>query len=387
MRVGIVVDNLDRRRGGMSEWCWQFGTGLAAYGFELHVISQAFGNDALPDSIVRHTVPPTISRQAFAAVAEQTVRQLGLDLTHDMGGGWAFDIFQPHGGSQSAWENRRLDFLPPWVRGLKRPIDGLLPRRRDMSAHWQKQCAAMRQSEATIVALSSVVADHFVDLDGMHPAQVEVVHNGVDCERFSPAYREIYRSAVRQRLGIDEDIVVLLLAAHNFRLKGAPELLRVASQLVANDRRVHVLIAGGKRLGFWCRYAAQLKLAGRATFLGTVTNMVPYFAAADAYVHPTYYDPCSLVLLEAAASGLPIVTTRRFNGAAELFRDRDEILKIKDPNDQEALFECVDALFDERYRQQLGQAARRVALRNTIELNVAKIVGLYRDRAPRRVAA
>jgi UDP-glucose:(heptosyl)LPS alpha-1,3-glucosyltransferase len=387
MRVGIVVDNLDRRRGGMSEWCWQFGTGLAAYGFELHVISQAFGNDALPDSIVRHTVPQTKSRRAFATAAEQIVRQLGLDLNHDMGGGWAFDIFQPHGGSQSAWETRRLDFLPPWLRGFKRPIDNLLPRRRDMTAHWQKQCTAMRRSESKIVALSNIVADHFVDVDGIHPSQVEVIHNGVDCERFSPASREFYRTAVRQRLGIDDDVVVLLLAAHNFRLKGVPELLQAASRLVANNRPVHVLIAGGKRLGFWCRSAAQLKLAGRATFLGTVINMVPYFAAADAYVHPTYYDPCSLVLLEAAAAGLPIVTTRRFNGAAELFRDQDEILKIEDPNNEEALFECVDALLDVRFRQQLGQAARRVALRNSIERNVAKIVELYRDRSPHRAAA
>ena len=198
MRVGIVVDNMDRRRGGMSEWCWQFGTGLAAYGFELHVISQAFGNDALPESIVRHTVPPSKSRQEFAVAAEQMVRQLRLDLTHDMGGGWKFDIFQPHGGSQSAWENRRLDFLPPWVRGLKRPIDSLLPRRRDMAAHWQKQCAAMRRSESKIVALSNVVADHLIERDGIKPTQVDVIYNGVDCERFSPAHREFYRSAVRR---------------------------------------------------------------------------------------------------------------------------------------------------------------------------------------------
>ena len=46
---------------------------------------------------------------------------------------------------------------------------------------------------------------------------------------------------------------------------------------------------------------------------------MPYYAAADLYVHPTFYDPCSLVVLEAAACGLPIITSR-YNGAAELFR-------------------------------------------------------------------
>jgi UDP-glucose:(heptosyl)LPS alpha-1,3-glucosyltransferase len=304
-----------------------------------------------------------------------------------MGGGWKFDIFQPHGGSQSAWMTRRLDFLTPWMQALKRPIDSLLPRRRDMAAHWDQQCQAMRQCGSKIIALSNVVADQFVTWDGINPEQIEVVYNGVDCRRFSPVNGEIYRKSVRQRLSIDDDAVVLMLAAHNFRLKGVPELLRVASRLISNGRPAHVLIAGGKRLGRWMRFAACLNLTGHATFLGSVSDMVPYFAAADAYVHPTYYDPCSLVLLEAAASGLPIVTTRRFNGAAELFRDQVEILKVEDPVDEESLFECADALFDERYRQQLGQAARRVALRNTIERNIGEVVRLYNERAPGRAAA
>ncbi len=189
-----------------------------------------------------------------------------------------------------------------------------------------------------------------------------------------------------ERLGIEADTLLLLLAAHNFRLKGVPELLRVAAQLANNGRRVHVLIAGGRRIEHWRLAAARLKIADCVTFLGTVPDMVPYYAAADAYVHPTYYDPCSLVLLEAAASGLPIVTTRRFNGAVELFRD-NEILTVEDPSAAKALYERVEALFDERLRGQLSNAARRVALRNPMEGNVAAIMHLYQARTRRGLAA
>ena len=108
-------------------------------------------------------------------------------------------------------------------------------------------------------------------------------------------------------------------------------------------------IAGGKRVEKWRRTAKHLGLAGRVSFVGTIANLVPYYAAADAYVHPTYYDPCSLVLLEAAASGLPIVTTRRYNGAVELFREDEEILVADDPTASNALYERVDALFDDRF--------------------------------------
>ncbi len=243
------------------------------------------------------------------------------------------------------------------------------------------------RSGATIIALSNLVANDFVELNRIRPSQIAVIHNGVDCKRFSPVHRAEYRAPVRRRLGIEDGTLLLLLAAHNFRLKGVPELLRVAARLVNNGRRVHLVIAGGKRLEGWRRAAARLEIGKCVSFLGTVADLVPYYAAADAYAHPTYFDPCSLVLLEAAASGLPIVTTRRFNGAVELFREEDEILTVEDPTAADALYERVDALFDDRLRGKLSVAARRVALRNPIERNVAEIVRLYEGRTRRRLAA
>ena len=386
MRIGIVVDDLDRRRGGMSEWCWQFIHAMGRRGEELHLIAQGFGEDALPANVTQHAVARTNSRLEFAAAAEQAAEGLALDIVHDMGIGWHFDIFQPHGGSYAAWMARRLDMYPAWFRAVKRPIDTLLPRRRDYDRHWRRQCEAVGQSDATIIALSNLVANDFVDLNGISPSRIAVIHNGVDCNRFSPARRAEHRTGVRRRLGVDDDTRLLLLAAHNFRLKGVPELLGVAARLAENRRRAHVVIAGGKRLKRWQLAATRLKIGDSVTFLGTVADMAPLYAAADAYVHPTYYDPCSLVLLEAAASGLPIVTTRRRNGAVELFRD-DEILTVEDPSANDALYERIDALFDEKLRARLSSAARGVALRNSIERNVAQIAQVYEKRMRRTVAA
>ncbi len=278
-------------------------------------------------------------------------------------------------------------FYPAWIRALKRPVDAILPRQRGFHRHARRQYAAARSPEKTIVALSEWVADDFVRLHGIRPEQIKVVYNGVDCQRFSPSNGTRHREMIRQRLGIGPETLVLLLAAHNFRLKGVPELLRAAARLAMNRRSVHVLVAGGKHLEKWRRSAARLGLAKRATFLGTITDPVPYYAAADAYVHPTYYDPCSLVLLEAAASGLPILTTRRFNGAVELFHEGVDILTVNEPTDHDALCEMVDALFDERLRTRLGSGARNVALRHPFERNVAEIFSLYERRVRRDLAA
>jgi UDP-glucose:(heptosyl)LPS alpha-1,3-glucosyltransferase len=387
VRVGLVIDDLDPRRGGMSQWCWQFAAEVVRRGYELHVISQGFGSGTLSSLVTCHQLPRVKSRMAFAEAAAEISRKLALDVVHDMGLGWHFDIFQPHGGSYGAWASRRLDFYPAWIRYLKRPIDAMTPRHRDFDRHWRRQYANGRESGATFIALSKMVADNFVQLHGIRPEQIKVVYNGVDCRRFSPDHRARYRDAVRRHIGVSDETVVLFLAAHNFRLKGVPQLLRVAAQLVANCRSVHVVIAGGRHLEQWKLTAARLGIANRVTFLGIINDLVPYFSAADAYVHPTFYDPCSLVLLEAAASGLPIVTTRRYNGASELFQEGTEILTANDPADVGALYERVDALLDTALRSKIGAAARKVALQHPFEKNVAEILQLYAGQQGRRNAA
>src|SRR4051794_6493603 len=387
MRIAFVIDDLDPRRGGMSQWSCQFLEAVAKQGHELHVISQGPGDSSMRPNVTCHSIPRATSRSEFAASAAKVLRTLNVDVVHDTGLGTQFDIFQPHGGSYAAWVERRLDFYPWWFRSLKRPIDTLLPRQREFNRHARDQYAAGRQSDATFVALSHFVADAFERDHHVRPERIDVIYNGVDCRRFSPENRGEFRDSVRTRLGIERDALTLLLAAHNFRLKGVPELLRIASHLVANRRLVHLIIAGGKHLATWQRAASRLGLGNSVSFLGAVADMMPYYAAADVYVHPTYYAPCSLVLLEAAASGLPIVTTRRCNGAIELFREGESLLTVPEPSSHDALCEHVDALFDESLRVKLGAAARAVALQRPFEKNVAEVLALYKARARYRAAA
>ena len=144
-----------------------------------------------------------------------------------------------------------------------------------------------------------------------------MVPNGVDTERFSPRHREDQGRTVRRRLGVDDSTLLLLIVAHNFRLKGVPALIKAVSRLTASGRSVHLTVVGGKRLGAWRRKASLAGIGSQVTFVGAVDSAVPFYAAADIYVQPTFYDPCSLVVLEAMAAGLPVITSRQ-NGVSEL---------------------------------------------------------------------
>jgi UDP-glucose:(heptosyl)LPS alpha-1,3-glucosyltransferase len=110
-----------------------------------------------------------------------------------------------------------------------------------------------------------------------------------------------------------------------------------------------------------------------------------YFAA-DFFVHPTFYDPCSHVVPEAMACGLPVITTR-YNGASELMHPPREGLLIDDPHDHEKLVGCLLQMLDPARRSACSQAARKTALTWTFEHHYRQMLSVFNEAAARKKAA
>jgi UDP-glucose:(heptosyl)LPS alpha-1,3-glucosyltransferase len=104
------------------------------------------------------------------------------------------------------------------------------------------------------------------------------------------------------------------------------------------------------------------------------------------YVQPTFYDPCSLVVLEALASGLPVITSR-FNGASELMTAGREGDLLDDPGDDAELASRLRPLLCGEVRKRMGQAARALALDHTLERNCEEVVSVYQQLARQQQAA
>jgi UDP-glucose:(heptosyl)LPS alpha-1,3-glucosyltransferase len=143
------------------------------------------------------------------------------------------------------------------------------------------------------------------------------------------------------------------------------------------------VIVGGKHIDAWRRHVARLGLSEHVIFAGRVEDPLPFYAAADFYVHPTYYDPCSLVVLEAAACGLPLITSR-YNGASEMFTDGEDMLLIDDPGDDRELAAAMRTLLDDDARQRFGATARQTIVQHSFQRNVDQILEIYREVLDRR---
>ena len=371
MKIALVTKSFDPRRGGAEAWTYQHALNLLEHGYEVHVVARDLPPEIVNLPIVVHRLQHISTPLGLAKAAEARLRKLDVDLIHDMGLGWYCDVFQPHGGCWDAITHQKLLFVPPWLRAIKRRVDPCLPRYRQLKMLAQKQAANENQ---ILLALSKKVADEYQLYHDVPRERIRVVYNGVDVDRFSPMRRDEFRDSTRRQLGIPHDAVLALAVAHNFQLKGVPTLLRALEILAPKRLPLYTVVVGGKWIRPWQLWAKAHQLP--VAFVGAQLDTVPFYAAADMLVHPSFYDSCSLVLLEAAASGLPLLVSKE-NGAAELLRDKVEGLLLDDPADAECLAAQMESLLDDSLRMRMGDAARRLAVKHTLNRNCQEIMAIY----------
>jgi len=211
-----------------------------------------------------------------------------------------------------------------------------------------------------IIAVSEAVKAELVRYYSVDPARITVIPNAADeSVRLSPELRLRYRRETRAEFMVPEDAAVLLfVAAGDWKRKGLLHVLHALAILA--DPAIHLLVVGRDDIGFYQGQAARLRLHGPVHFCGFRNDIERYYAAADAFVYPSHYEAFSLVTLEAAAAGLPLIVTN-INGTAELLRDGENgFLVTADPADIAAK---VRVILENPSRLKRMSAAARAASR------------------------
>jgi len=103
-------------------------------------------------------------------------------------------------------------------------------------------------------------------------------------------------------------------------------------------------------------------------FAGSSHEPEKYYGASDLLVHPTFYDACSLTVLEALASGIPVITTR-CNGASGMITQGQEGFVISNPRDDRGLVEKILFFINREKLAKASIAARRLAECYSVERN------------------
>lgn len=172
-----------------------------------------------------------------------------------------------------------------------------------------------------ITIVSEAAADRFVK-EGIVPRDLlSVVPNGVDVDLFESVPAST-RDALRASLGVQQKFV--WLAVGRFEVaKDYPNMLRAFSDVRKHRPDAVLLLVGrGSLQGETEALAAELGLGDSVRFLGVRHDVPEVMTAADGYVMSSAWEGMPMVLLEAAAAGLPIIATR-VGGNHEVVRDQE----------------------------------------------------------------
>jgi UDP-glucose:(heptosyl)LPS alpha-1,3-glucosyltransferase len=371
LTVALVLDRFEPERGGLEGWTAALAGWLQRAGHSVHIV--AFGAaEPQPPGIAVHLLAPAAGRLRRAAAVAAFLASRRFDIVHDTGVGWHYDLLHPQGGSREAdWLQNQRSRRPAqrlaerWHPGRRQHINEL--RRLERRQYGE--------ASGLVVAVSRQVAADLASLEGVAPSRLRQIYNGIPAERFR---RDTARGAeIRQRLAVG-DATLFVQAAHNFRLKGVATTLRAVARLHRPAGALRLVVLGRDPDPACPQLAEALGIAGQVTFAGFVEDVRPYLWAADACLHPAFYDPCSLAALEALAAGLPLVTTRR-NGVSELMTDGREGFVIADARDDAALAAAMVRLLEPEPRAAMAAAAARLGAAWDCERNFRAVLALYRE--------
>lgn len=398
MRVAIVQEHVDLTRGGAETSTLEMARHLARCGVEVTILCRGplSGPPVAPDVAVRPLPAPGPTRAVRTYRYVQAVHRLcrlePFDIVHAVTPCLAADVYQPRGGTYTETMARSLAPVASPVMRWLRAFGRRFTIRQRFLMRLERKLLARRPARVVVAAVSEYVRRQVEaqltgpsrSRSGGHgsPPAVRVVFNGVDMAPWASGERARRRAERRAGLGLDDATPLVLFAAHNFKLKGLAELIRAAA--CPGDGRAWLAVIAGRDNPQWYRRLAQrLGVADRARFVGNEASLRDWYAAADVLAHPTWYDPCSRVVLEALSLGLPVVTTR-YNGAAEVMVPGRHGEILDEAGDVKGLAAALERALRPEVRAACESDAPRLAEQLSMARHARELKALYEERLAAR---
>jgi len=343
---------------------------LAREGHEVHIHAISWEGTSPAKGIYFHRVPACTFNSflrdfTFALSSRRQVLAGNYDIIQSHDKTLYQDIYRAGDGCHIEWLRQR------WTRtGISGKVSILCN-----PYHWLilglERSIFRKRRYRRIIAISELVKRNIIEHYHVPPEDIVVIYNGVDLERFHPANKERFRGEVRRRYDIPDSVRVFLFVGSGFERKGVRYLVEAAEML---DSPVTLLIVGK---GAGEKFQGIIKKQ-RVIFCGPQKQIERYYAAADAFVFPTVYEPFGNVHLEALASGLPVITTRN-SGAAEIIDEGKNGFVVQEPEDRAAISGSMKRLLVDDLLHAMGNEARKTAEKFTMERFVREIMRLYSD--------
>jgi glycosyltransferase involved in cell wall biosynthesis len=188
----------------------------------------------------------------------------------------------------------------------------------------------LARKTARMIAVSVPVRDDILRYDGVDPSKVVIIPNGVDPDRFDIP---LTRVEARERLGIPADHFLIGTVGRLEEQKGLQYLLDAVRILREGGKKAYLLMAGSGREEIRLReQAIRGGIEDAVFFLGARTDVPELYRAMDVFALSSLWEGGPITLLEAMASGIPVVATP-VGFVPEILRDgvNGLLVPLRDP--------------------------------------------------------
>lgn len=226
------------------------------------------------------------------------------------------------------------------------------------------------------IAVSGDVKKAMLEIIGPIGDKVTVICNGVDTQKYR---QTVDKRFVRNHLGLAADTRLIALVATLKEQKGHRYLIEALTSIVPQHPDVHVLFIGdGPLRGELQLQVERLHLDGHIHFLGSRRDVPELLAASDLFVLPSLWEGLAMALLEAMATGLPVVASE-VSGTVQVITPSESGILVP-PGDTQPLAQAIEQLLnDSMLAQTMGVAAkRRVEEKFSAQKQADEHLALYR---------
>jgi UDP-glucose:(heptosyl)LPS alpha-1,3-glucosyltransferase len=371
MKIALVILHADPMRGGAECYTIDLSAALTRRGHDVALVATSFGD--VPAGVTRVSLGAagrTRARRYRAALdsLDAHLDATRYDIVHAMFPVRHCDVYHPHAGLAVA-------------AVAERPLAALFnPRRRLMS---QVEQALLRgRNPPRVLCLSDYVRRSVRQHYQLADTHLPTLFNAVDLGRFDPQSWSESRRRIRTEHGIRDTQLLALMVAQDYERKGLGQAIAALHLLPERDdrnwERFILGLVGRQRPGKYEALALRKDVHEQFRYMGSTSEPQAYYAAADFFVLPTKHDPCSLVVLEALAMGLPVISTR-FNGACEIMTDGVHGFVLPDPQDVGALAQAMRKMIDPQLRARMSAACLELRPKLSHEQHLERLIQIYQQ--------
>jgi UDP-glucose:(heptosyl)LPS alpha-1,3-glucosyltransferase len=353
----------DPARGGAERYTVDLAGALRGRGHSVALVANSFGSGIQKEDDLLLQVRAATRVGRYRHFLDQLDNRLNtelFDIVHAMLPLRRCDVYHPHAG---------LAVEASQAAGLI----GRFNRRRQLFAEIEQEL--LKAADPPVVLclsdyIKSVVRKHY----NLPEDRLATLFNAVDLTKFDPTSRPGAGKELRRRYEVAPDKVVALVIAQDFARKGLREAILATAKV--EDPGLVLLVVGKEDPGSYRDLAKQQGVANRVLFAGPTDDPYSFYRAADFFVLPTRHDPCSLVVLESLAMGVPVISSV-FNGACEIMTDSVHGYVLKSPNDLDALAAAMRQMLDPARRQSMAQACLGLRAALSYDHHIDQLLRIY----------